>query len=172
MSAPARYYVVVDGAVSGPHGVDALREMASVHAFSRDSLITSESAENWLPIHALPALSDLLFPAAPRLQLKNRVIVPTLDAIAPVSVEELLRENLAAEGRQPAPPVHSATQVRSPGRARRRDYLIAAFSCNAIGLAAFLLLPRTPYMVVPLLAYFVIINVGLYWVFYQVMDRY
>ncbi len=172
MPAPDRYFVIVDGKASGPHGIDALRQMASIHAFNRDSLITPEHAENWLPIHALPALGDQLFPPVPKLQLKSRVVVPTLDATTPVSVEELLRKNLTAEERLSPPRDYTQPAPRAPGKARNRDYLIAALACNALGLAALLVLPRTPHIGVPLLAYFVVINVGLYWVFYHVMDRY
>jgi hypothetical protein len=172
MNAPVRYYLVLDGSVSGPHSVDALREMASVHAFNGDCLATPEHEENWLPIHARPVLASAILPTAAKYQLKARAITPVSDSAKPVTVDELLRGNLAADARQSPPIDYTATPSRPPGRARNRDYLVAAAACNALGLALLFLLPRTPYIAVPLLAYFVVINIGLYWVFYHVMDRY
>jgi hypothetical protein len=171
MSAP-RYYLALDGKVSGPHGLDALRDMASVHAFTRDTLATREHVENWQPIHALPELADVLFPAAAKFQLKAKAVTLTADSVTPVSVEEILRDNLAAHARTAPPPDYTAQPSRPPGRARSRDYWIAMIACNALGLAAYFVLGRSAYTAIPLLAYFTMTNIGLYWVFFHVMDRY
>jgi hypothetical protein len=164
---PPRYYLALDGQLSGPHGLDALKDMASVHAFTRDTLATPEGTENWLPLHAIPALADTLFPSAAKFQLKEKAFAPTSDSDRPVTVEELLHTNLASESRQPP-----AAHAPCPGTSRRRDFLFAAICANALALIAWLLLPSHPFILVPLLAYVVIINLGLYWVFYQVMSRY
>jgi hypothetical protein len=174
MSDSPRFFLTLDGKRAGPFTLVALREMASAHAFTSDTLAAPEYDHNWQPIHAIPALRDALFPAAAKLQLKAKTITPTVDSVTPVSVEDLLRTNLSAESRTTSPanlstPIHPR---RSPGRARNRDFAIALITCNALGLAAFFLLPRSPYIAIPLLAYFVVINVGLYWIFYHVMDRY
>ena len=70
----SRYHLALDGKVSGPHGLAALREMASIQAFTRDALVTPEHTENWQPIHALPELAAALFPATAKLQLKAKAV--------------------------------------------------------------------------------------------------
>jgi hypothetical protein len=171
MSAP-RYYLALDGQVSGPHGLDALRQMASVHAFTRDTLVTAEHEENWQPLHALPELANALFPATAKLQLKAKTVALTTDSITPISVEEILRNNLSAEARAAPPPDYTAQPSRSPGRARTRDYLLTAFLGNGVGAAAWHLLPHNPVIFVLLLSFFTLFNIGLYWTFFHVMDRY
>lgn len=172
MSPPPRYYLALDGQVSGPHGLEALREMASVQAFTRDTLATTEGTENWLPIHAIPGLADALFPVSAKFQLKEKVIIETADSNKPVVVEDILRDNLTAETGRVTPVDYTTRPSRPPGANRRRDFPVSIVCANALGLTAYLLLPAHPAILVPLLAYFVIINIGLYWTFYHVMDRY
>lgn len=168
---PSRYYLVLDGQVGGPFGIAALGEMASVHAITRDTLATPEGAENWLPLHAIPALAETLFPVTPKFQLKEKVIQETADSDKPVVIEDLLRTNLQAEARSAPPPVPVRSGQR-PGSSRRRDYIISALFANGLGLAGYAITPGSAYTSIPLISYFVIINIGLYWVFYQVMSRY
>jgi hypothetical protein len=169
-----RYYLVLDGAVAGPYSLVALQQMASVNAFTADTLIAAEDSggsEAWLPIHALPELSSALFPTAARHQLKPKEITFTTDAKDPVSVEALLRGNLDADA--PRGATHPTPLPARPlGRDRRRDFLVALICANGLGLAVFAILPRSLYTDVPLLTYFVMSNIGLYWIYYHVMDRY
>lgn len=167
-----RYYLALDGQLSGPHSLTVLHEMASVHAFTRDTLATPEGTENWQPIHAIPALVGALFPAAPKHQLKSKAIALTTDSTTPVSVEEILRNNLSAEVRAVPAADYTTQPTRPPGRARRRDYWFSMIACNALGLVAYFILGKSAYTAIPLLAYFTMTNIGLYWVFYHVMDRY
>lgn len=169
---PSRYYLALDGQVSGPHGLEALREMASVHAFTRDTLATPEGTENWLPIHAIPVLAETLFPASAKFQLKGKAFIETADSDKPIGVEDILRKNLAAEATRAAPVDYTARPSRSPGSNRRRDFIFSIISANAIGVAAYAIFPSHPFILVPLLAYFVVINLGLYWIFFHVMSRY
>ena len=139
---------------------------------TRDTLATPEGSENWLPIHAIPALAATLFPAATKFQLKEKVFVETADSDRPVSVDELLRTNLDSESRHVPPADYTTRPSRPPGTARRRDFLFSIICANAVGLGAYAIFPSHPFVLVPLLAYFVIANLGLYWVFYHVMSRY
>ena len=168
----ARYYLILDGKIAGPYGVRALQEMASVRSISIDTPIAREGSENWQSIGNDAELSAAVFPVAPKHQLKAKVISYTPDARDPVSVEDLLRGNLSAAARREPSTAAIAAASPRPGRKRRRDFIVAIAACNALGLAAFFLLPRTPYILVPLLSYFVLSNIGLYWIYYQVMDRY
>ncbi len=168
----ARYYLALDGKVSGPHGLEALRDMASVHAFTRDTLATPEHVENWQPIHALPELADTLFPAATKLQLKAKAITLTADSVTPISVEEILRNNIAADACPVLPPDYTTKSARPRGRARNRDFLVAAILGNGLGAAAWFFFPHNSVIAVFVLSYFTILNISLYWVIYHVMDRY
>ncbi|ATC62756.1 hypothetical protein CMV30_01550 [Nibricoccus aquaticus] len=171
-TAALRYYLALDGQVSGPHGLDALRDMASVHAFTRDTPATLEGTENWQPIHAHAELAAVLFPAAAKFQLKAKAITLTTDSVTPVSVEEILRTNLSAEALTTPPPDYIAQPTRPPGRARNRDYALSALLANALGAAAWFIFPHNPVILVFLLSYLTIANLGLYWVMFHVMDRY
>jgi hypothetical protein len=172
LSPTPRYHLSFDGKVSGPHGLAALREMASIQAFTRDALVTPEHTQNWQPIHALPELAAALFPATAKLQLKTKTVAITTDATTPVSVEEILRSNLSAADRANPPPDYAARPSRPPGRARNRDYAMVATLANALGVGAWFFLPHNPVVLVALVSYFAIANTGLYWVYYHVMDRY
>jgi hypothetical protein len=166
-----RYYLVLDGAVAGPYSVVALKEMASVGTFTVDTLITPEGSDAWLPIHALPHLASALFHTKPLPQLKPKEITFTTDAKDPVSVEGILRDNLNVEARREAD--HPTPLPSRPlGRDRRRDFLVALSCANGLGLAVFAILPRSLYTDVPIASYFVMSNIGLYWIYYHVMDRY
>ncbi len=167
-----RYYLALDGQVSGPHGLDALKDMASVHAFTRDTPATLEDTENWQPIHAFPDLCSVLFPTATKHQLKAKAFTLTTDSVTPVSVEEILRTNLSAEARTTPPPDYTAQPTRPPGRARNRDYALSALLANALGAAAWFIFPHNPVILTFLLSYFTVTNLGLYWVMFHVMDRY
>ena len=166
-----RYYLVLDGAVTGPYSLIALQEMASVGTFTVETLITSEGSDAWLPIHALPHLASTLFRTKPLPQLKPKEITFTADAKDPVSVEGLLRDNLDAEARRAAD-LPTPLPARPLGRDRRRDFCIALIVANGLALAAFAILPRSIYIDVPLASYVVMSNSGLYWIYYHVMDRY
>jgi hypothetical protein len=172
MPADTRYYLALDGKVAGPFGHVALREMASVNTFKPDTLCTPEGSENWQPIHAVPELA-VLFPLTEKLQLKSKLIIPTSDSVTPISVEEILRGNLSADARrQSDSPALEQQPPPNPGRGRRRDYLIACALFNGIGLLALLVLHRNAFTYAFLLSYFVTSNIGLYWIYYHVMDRY
>ena len=186
-----RYQLMIDGQVSGPHSLLVLREMASVHAFSVDTLITPENAGIWRAVREDPELFATLFPSTPKLQLKAKVITLTEDSTTPVSVEAILRDNLAAENRrgsrtthdrEKSPPPFDAPAAsfptpmpvadRPPGRARRRDFLITILACDVFAGAAWHFLPHNPVLLVFLLSLATVTNISLYWIFYHVMDRY
>jgi hypothetical protein len=163
-----RYYLPIDGQVSGPHSLTALKEMASVRAFNADTLIVAEGAETWVPLHTLPDLCAQLFPTGTAYSLKNAPPRARAEAGPPIVVEEILHKNLANQTVHEAPldPVD-----HRPNR-RRRDFLLLFAAGNLVALTAFLLMPRDPIVMVPLGSFFVLFNIGVYWVFYHVMDRY
>jgi len=165
----SRYLLKIGDKTTGPHGIAALQEMASVRAFTETALVTDEFSEDWKPVRDIPELHALLFPAKKTLTFKDKTF-ETLpqETSEPVSVHEILQANLVAEAKHPAPFL-----PRSNYRNRRRsDFLLCIILCDAIGAAAWWYLPRNHDTTVILLSFLGIINFGLYWLFYQIMDRY
>lgn len=84
-------------------------------------------------------------------------------------VHEILRQNLAVQKSvEPEVPLN----LHDRRTHRRRDYLIVVLSGNTLGALAAVLLHGNVVVLVYLLAFFVIFNLGLYWVMFQVMDKY
>lgn len=171
-SAP-RYYLADSGQRTGPHSLAVLKQLAEVNTVTPDTLHATESDPNeWSPLRASQVLHDELFPSRPRYTLDahrpvERVNRP--DNTAAPSVDEMLRANLARQ-RQ----VEGELLTPQPPRSnkRRRDYLFLLVTGNAFAVLAFVLLPANPMVLVNLLGFFVIYNLGLAWTLYGVMDRY
>lgn len=85
------------------------------------------------------------------------------------TVEDLLRGNLAR-----AQAASGELMTPAPKRSRRRrfDYAFMVVFGNLFAVLAFVLLPGNPMVLVPLLGFVVIYNIGLAWVLFGVMDRY
>jgi hypothetical protein len=84
-------------------------------------------------------------------------------------VHEILRQNLAVQkSMEPEVPLN----LHDRRTHRRRDYLLVMLSGNTLGALAAVLLHGNVVVLVYLLAFFVIFNLGLYWVMFQVMDKY
>lgn len=165
-SASATYFVVIDGAVSGPHTLTALQQMASVHAFDENAQITPASSEAWQAVRENQELHAALFPAAKKLGFKPRDFAKASDSSTPITVEEILRENIAAPDRFELPP------QRKPSMSlRTRDYLIALVLCNGAGIFLYAFLPMNLFIGALLASYFVMVNCGLYWVYFHIMSR-
>jgi len=165
----SRYLLKIAGKTTGPHSVAALQEMASVRAFDETAEVATELSEDWKPVRDIPELQALLFPARKTLTFKDKAFekLPP-ETNEPVSVHEILHANLVAEAKN-AP----AFLPRSNYRNRRRsDFLLCIVLCDLIGAAIWWYLPRNHDTTVILLAAGGIINFGLYWLFYQIMDRY
>jgi hypothetical protein len=162
-----RYLLNVDGIISGPHGEPALRDMASLRAFDESALLAPESTEDWKAVRDLPELCTLLFPPRKTISLKAKAIetVPQ-ENNEPISVDQILHENLVAEARTPAKPM-----ARRPNR-RRRDFLFAVLVLNGAIGAAYHYLPRTREIEIAAGSAAALVTVALYWFFYQIMDRY
>lgn len=163
-----RYSLKIDGKLSGPHSVPALQEMAALRAFDEATPIAPELTEDWKPVREIPELNAVLFPPRKAIQLKAKVFESIPQIAEPASVSELLRGNLDAEAKNPPSP---RFVIRRPNR-RLRDFLTAAILFNLIGGAGVYFLPHNHVITVSLGSYFAIINLGLYWLFYQIMDRY
>lgn len=170
MMAEPRYFVRLEAGRSGPHSLAALREMASANAFNADTQISLEESGAWFAIRDLPELAETLFPAARKHSLKTKAFVATPDSDTAISVEEILRTNLRAEGARPAPAV--PPPVTHYPNLRRRDYLLTAAACNGFLGALAWFLPRAPLSDLLLISACVVINVVLYWIYYHVMSRY
>jgi len=165
-----RYFLRLEAGRSGPHSLVALREMASANALNLDTPISLEHSGAWFAIRDLPELSEALFPIARKHSLKTKVFVATPDSNTAISVEEILRTNLRAEDARPAPA--APPPITHYPNLRRRDYLVTAALCNALGLALTYFLPRTPLLNLLLLSGLLVINLLLYWIYYQLMSRY
>jgi len=165
----SRYLLKIAGKNSGPHSVVALQEMASIRAFDGSALIALENTEDWKPIQSIPELHTLLFPPKKTLSFKDKAFesLPQ-DTTEPITVHEILHDNLAAAAK--------SEHVLRPGvkyvNRRRRDFLISAVLCDSVCAGIVWYLPLSHDVLVILLTFFAIINFGLYWLFYQIMDRY
>jgi len=162
-----RYLLKVEGKISGPHSEVALQEMASVRAFDDSALITLEPTEGWTPVRDLSRLNAELFPARKTISLKAKAIetVPQENNEL-ISIDKILHDNLVAEAKTPFKPM-----ARRPNR-RRRDFLYAVIVLNCAIGAAYHYLPRTREIEIAAGSAAALVTIGLYWFFYQIMDRY
>jgi len=165
----SRYLLKIADKNSGPHSLVALQEMASIRAFDEATLITPEFQEDWKPVRELPELATLLFPPRKTLSFKDKAFesLPQ-ETTEPITVHEILHNNLAAAAK--------SEHVLRPGvkyvNRRRRDFLTTLILCDLVGGAIVWYLPLSHDALVILLTFFALINFGLYWLFYQIMDRY
>lgn len=162
-----RYLLKIDDKVSGPFSETALAEMASVRAFDETALAAPELTEDWRPVSAFPELHAQCFPPRKGLQLKAKAFesIETPNA-EPVSVDQILQENLAAEARAPRPKLR-----RLPNR-RRRDFLVSLLLIDGVLGALWHWLPRTQETDVAFGSAAALLTLGIYWLFYHIMDRY
>lgn len=162
-----RYLLKVDGKTTGPHSEIALQEMASVRAFDESALLAPEQTEDWKAVREIPELLALFFPPKKTIQLKEKAFetVPQ-ESTEPVTVDQILRDNLAAEAAIPRKPLR-----RLPNR-RRRDFLFAILVIDGGLGGLWHFLPRTQETDFAFGAAAALLTLGLYWLFYQIMDRY
>jgi hypothetical protein len=162
-----RYRLNVDGKISGPFTEVALHEMASVRAFDNTAFLAPENTEDWKLISEMPELEASLFPPKKSVKLKVRefekVEVKNDDV---VSVDQILRENLEAEASTP----HKAMK-RLPNR-RRRDFLFSLIVIDGVLGGLWHYLPRSQETDVAFGSAAILCTVGIYWLFYHIMDRY
>lgn len=85
------------------------------------------------------------------------------------SVHEILRANLAVQ-KSVDPEV--LPNLKDRRTKRRRDYLVLLLTMNPLIAAAGWVVYGNPVGSVYLLAFFVMFNVGLPWIMFQVMDKY
>lgn len=171
MSASPLYYLVEDGQRTGPHSLAVLRQKAEIHVLTADTLITKEDEPTaWKPLSASPELCAELLPAPTRLKLgAPNVEQVNKNEAATLSVEELLRSNLA---REKAMKDELLAPMPPRSNRRRADYLIMFAIGNLSALAAYLYLPSNPMVLVSVGSFVALYNVGLLWIVYGVMDRY
>lgn len=86
-----------------------------------------------------------------------------------LSVHEILRDNLAVQ-KSVEPEV--LPNLRDRRTKRRRDYLILLLTMNPLIAAVGWMVHGSPIGSIYLLAFFVMFNVGLPWIMFQVMDKY
>jgi hypothetical protein len=172
MPTAPRYYLADSGRRTGPHSLAVLKQLAEVSTITPDTLHAAESEpDDWSPLRDSQVLHDELFPARPRYALDLQRPVEHVnrpDNVAVPTVDEMLRANLA---RQESAVPELLKPVASPNN-RRRDYLFLMIGGNAVGVVAAFLVPATPLILVPLLAFLVVYNLGITWILYGVMTRY
>lgn len=165
-----RYRVKVGDKILGPHSEEALTEMASVRVFKPDALIAPELTEEWKAVQDIPELHAKFFPPKRPIQLKARtfetVETAQQEGDGPVTVDQILKDNLAAEANRPHKPLR-----RVPNR-RRRDFLFSFVMINGVIAGLWYYLPRTRETDVAFGSAAALISVAIYWLFYQIMDRY
>jgi hypothetical protein len=171
MSLP-RYYIKTESGTTGPHSLDALRQMAELRAFTEEALVAQENSTEWTLLRDLIELHAELFPpAARKFTLKEKsidVINIKNNGDTPITVEAILHANLTRQ--QVSEPALSF-EVKRPNR-RHRDYWLLMIAGNLFGATLAVFLPHNPFVMVFLLSFFVVFNLGLYWVAFHVMARY
>jgi len=91
-------------------------------------------------------------------------------ATAPApSVHEILWKNLSRQQTFEAEKPMDLTDRRTK---RARDYWLVMSAGNGLGGFLWLLLPANPYIPILIPGGLVMFNLGLYWVMFQVMDKY
>ena len=166
---PSRYLVRTNERDFGPHSIESLQQMASMRAFDENALISPEGTNHWSVLRDSPELRASLFPGPRKLQLKEKPFTSVnLPANAPISVEEMLRGNIAK-----AKPFEPTVVVENPyPNRRRRDFFVTILmGYGFIGLIVWLA-PRSPLVFVGAVSFAAVFTAGLYWVLYHVMDRY
>lgn len=162
-----RYLLKIDSTVSGPFSERALEEMASVRAFTEEALLAPEGTEAWTPLRELPELHARCFPARRRIGLKAHPFETVgQENNEPISIDKILQDNLAAEAKLPP-----KTWRRLPNR-RRRDFLTAFLLLNGLFGGLWYFLPRAQATDVAFGSAAIGCSLGLYWLFYHIMDRY
>ncbi len=161
------YLLKFEGKVSGPHSDIKLQEMASVRAFDESAELAPEATEDWKTIRDLPELMPRFFPPKKTITLKAKVVTTMPEASdEPITVDKILHDNLVAEAKIP-----QKKGKRHVNR-RRRDFLFSFIFLNGGIAAAWHFLPHSKdYDTIAMLAGG-FVTIGLYWVFYQMMDRY
>lgn len=171
MSLP-RYYVKTESGTTGPHSLDALRQMADLRAFTDEALVGQENGTEWTVLRDLVELHAELFPpSARKFTLKGKsieIINSKHNSDAPITVEAILHANLARQ-QVSEPPL--SLEVKRRNR-RQRDYWLLMIAGNLFGATLAVFLPHNPFVMVFLLSFFVVFNLGLYWVAFHVMARY
>ncbi|MET0263148.1 MAG: DUF4339 domain-containing protein [Rariglobus sp.] len=171
MSVAPRHFLQEDGRRTGPHSLAVLLQKAEVHVLTPETLVaTEDDPDTWLPLREFQVLCSELLPERPHYTLGPRSVV-TVNAASGTStpsIDELLQDNIArqreTEGELLPPAAH-------PNQ-RRRDYLFLCIGGNALAALAAVLLPGNPIILVPLLGFMVVYNVGIAWVLFGVMGRY
>lgn len=164
----AHYRLSIKGKVSGPHSLEALKEMASIGAFDRTALLAPDGTDQWKSVGESGDLATQLFPERPKMQLKAKAIVATPDSDQPVSVDQILAGNVAADNRRAEPLIVKRRMIRR----RTTDFLLAVAALDLVAAAGWYFLPHNAVVIVALLSYVAISNLGVYWVYFHIIDRY
>jgi hypothetical protein len=163
-----RYYLYQDGQTTGPHSLEALRQMASLQAVKADAHVAAEDANQWTPLSATPDLAASIFPEKTRFDLKPKQLTAIDNPIGepPISTEDTLRDNLARQL-----PLEKPMVFEKRSNQRLRDYLFLVVVGNVPILPVAYFVPH-PVVLMFALGYFVVYNAGIYWVLFHVMSRY
>ncbi len=162
-----RYLLKIEGKISGPHSDIKLEEMASVRAFDESAELAPETTEDWKAISDIPDLHARFFPPKKSISLKAKVIEIMPDASdEPITVDQILKDNMEAEAKLPQ------KKGRRYTNRRRRDFLFSLVFLDGGIAAAWYYLPHSKdYDTIAMMAAG-LVAIGLYWIFYQMMDRY
>lgn len=162
-----RYLLKVDGKISGPHSDIKLQEMASVRVFDESSELALESTEDWKAIRDIPELCTLFFPPRKTISFKAKPVeAVSQENTEPITVDNILHDNLEMEARLPR-----KKEIHRPNR-RRRDFLTSVIMLDGAIAAAWYYLPRSQEIEIAACSAAALITIGLYWIFFQMMDRY
>lgn len=170
------YYLVEDGATTGPHTLTVLQQKAEIRVIGPETFVRAVVPEDapWRRLKDEGELFAHLFPARASLTLSKANFTATntqSDAGSrAVDVQTLLRDNaayqVAAEKRLTERPLAKV------GSARRRDFIVIAGGSCAFATVAWLITGRSPILGIFALSFATLMSLGTYWVLYHVQDPY
>lgn len=194
MDNPPSTFLRLQGALRGPFTVDQLRELADGGAITPGTEAATDQTGPWAPLETLPQSAGL-FRAPQQFQFKVREIEKVnQQAHPPVDHHELIaaanRPLTPPSGTPPVPQpndvvqilqsvarkqaVHEAPmEIKRRSNRRLRDYLLLMIPLNAFLITVLVWTGLgNPGMFVSLSAAIGVLNAGLAWLMFSVMDRY
>ena len=162
-----RFRLKVGEKITGPFSDAALEEMASVRVFDADAQLALEGTEDWKAVREISELLIRFFPQKKSLSFKAKQIeIVEVTNTETLSVDQILLENAAADALVPQ------KKLKSLPNRRRRDFLFSIIVINGVIWGAYFYFPQMQETQIAAVSASALATVGIYWLFYQIMDRY
>ena len=158
----------------GPFSLEQMCDLFEVGVLNANTRVAEGGASEWLAAADVPVFETALYRASGKSKLtknSNYSVAETEDFGEPVDPKQLLEQNVFCESKLKGTP--PPTLKNRSATSRSRDYWVAMLAVNAV-LAIVLIgfVGSSPYLMVPILSFAVLFNIGLPWLLFVVMDRY